>query len=341
MYSVLITTSESRPVREDVLAAELPDDWTVDTYEIDADGLDRGAGGELAAAADGYDALVLRPGVADRALFEGAPSLEVLAVHGSGYDRVDLGAATDHDVVVTHSPGAPGPAVVEYTVASMTMLLRNVLGIHERTSGGDWQAAKSMGRELGRTTVGVVGLGTIGFDVAKCASAEGATVLGYDPYVAGDRTDSAIYPRYTCDEVEAAGVELVGIEELTERAELVSLHTPLTDDTTNLISADELAALDGGYLINVARGGVVDEDALVDAVEKDRLAGVVVDVLSAEPPAPDHPLLTNSNVIATPHIAGVTDGYLERGARLAAEKVETVLGCGRPSTVVNPGVYDG
>ncbi|MGB9985429.1 NAD(P)-dependent oxidoreductase [Salarchaeum japonicum] len=341
MQSVLVTTSESRPVRADVLTAALPDDWTVETYEIDADGLERGSGAELAAAADGHDALVLRPGVADRALFAGASSLEVLAVYGSGYGRVDLDAATEHGVVVTHSPGAPGPAVVEYTMASMTMLLRNILGIHQRTLSGEWQAAKSMGRELGRTTVGVVGLGTIGFDVAQRASGEGATVLGYDPYVAGDRTDSRIYPRHSREEVEAAGVELVGIEALVERAELVSLHAPLTDDTRNLIGADELAALDDGYLINVARGGVVDEDALVDAVENDRLAGVVVDVLSAEPPAADHPLLANPNVIATPHVAGVTDGYLERGARLAAEKVETVLGGGRPDTVVNPGVYDG
>ncbi|MEE6209918.1 NAD(P)-dependent oxidoreductase [Salarchaeum sp. III] len=340
MHSVLVTTSESRPVRADVLTAELPDDWTVETYEIDADGLERGSGAEVAAAADGHNALVLRPGVADRALFEGAPSLDVLAVYGSGYDRVDLDAATDHGVVVTHSPGAPGPAVVEYTVASMTMLLRNLFGIHERTTGGEWQAAKGMERELGRTTVGVVGLGTIGFDVAERASAEGATVLGYDPYVAGDRTDSCIYPRYSRDQVEDAGIELVDIAELVERAELVSLHTPLTDDTHHLIGSDELAALDGGYLINVARGGVVDEDALADAVENDRLAGVVVDVLSAEPPAPDHPLLTHPNVIATPHVAGVTDGYLERGARLAAEKVRTVLGGGRPTTVVNPAVYD-
>ena len=340
MHSVLVTTSESRPVRADLLTAELPEEWTVEMYEIDADGLERGTGDELAAAANGHDALVLRPGVADRALFDGAPSLEVLAVYGSGYDRVDLEAAAEHGVVVTHSPGAPGPAVVEYTVASMTMLLWNTLGIHEQTMNGDWQAAKSMGRELGRTTVGIVGLGTIGFEAAKRASARGANVIGYDPYVAGDRTDSPIYPRYTRSEVENAGIELASLDDLVKRAELVSLHTPLTADTEGLIGEHELDALAGGYLINVARGGVVDEQALAAAVEDDQLAGVVLDVLSAEPPDADDPLLTAPNVIVTPHVAGVTDGYLERGARLAAEKVETVLGGGRPETVVNPDVFD-
>lgn len=340
MHSVLITTSRSRPVREDVLEAELPDAWRVEIYEIDADGLERGSGAELAQAADGHDALVLRPGIADRDLFEGAPSLEILAVYGSGYERVDLEAATEHGVVVTHSPGAPGPAVVQYTIASMTMLLRNVLGIHERTTAGEWQAAKSMGSELGRSTVGVVGLGTIGFDVARRAGEIGADVLGYDPYVTGERTDSEIYPRYDRATVEDAGVELVGLDELLDRSEIVALHTPLTDDTSGLIGAEELESLEGDHLINVARGGVVDEAALASAVEDGLLAGVVLDVMSAEPPAEDDPLLTSPDVIVTPHVAGVTDGYLERGAQLAAAKVQTVLKGGRPDTVVNPGVFE-
>ena len=340
MPSALLTTSESRPVREDVLAAELSDEWRVETFEIDAPGLEHGSTVELAAAADGHDALVLRPGTATRALFEQASSLRALAVYGSGYDRVDLEAATDHGVVVTHSPRAPGPAVVEYTIAAMTVLLRDFLGIHERTTAGEWEAAKSMGRELGRTTVGVVGLGTIGFDVARRVDAMGADVLGYDPYVAGERTDSAIYPRVDRGSVEAAGVELVGLDALLERADVVSLHVPLTDDTAGLIGPEALAALEGDYLINVARGGVVDEGALADAVDDGLLGGVVLDVTVSEPPESDDPLLTSPDVLVTPHVAGVTDGYLERGARLAARKLETIFAGGRPDTVVNPSVFD-
>ncbi|WP_174811861.1 NAD(P)-dependent oxidoreductase [Salinadaptatus halalkaliphilus] len=340
MRSVVITTSRSRPVRADVLESELADDWRVETHEVDAAGLENASPAELAAAVDGHDALVLRPGTVTRDVFERAPSLRALAVYGSGYDRVDLAAATDHDVVVTHSPGAPGPAVVEYTLAAMTALLRDFLGIHERTTGGEWQAAKSMGRELGRTTVGVVGLGTIGLDVARKVDAFGADVLGYDPYVTGDRSDSAIYPRTDRATVEAAGVDLVEFDALLERADVVSLHAPLTDVTRGMIGADELAALSGDYLLNVARGGIVDEDALADAVAEDRLGGVVLDVLEAEPPTADDPLLTSPEVLVTPHVAGVTDGYLERGARLAAEKIETILDGGRPDTVVNPAVFD-
>lgn len=340
MHSVLITTSQSRPVRVDILESALPADWRVDTHEIDADGLERSSGAELASVADGYDALVLRPGVAERELFAGASSLEILAVHGSGYNRVDIDAATEHGVVVTHSPGAPGPAVVEYTLASMTMLLRNILGIHERTKRGEWEAVTSMGTELGYQTVGVVGLGTIGLEVAKEVKETGAEVLGYDPYVSGERTDSRIFPRYDRETVESAGIELVDFETLLDRSSVVSLHTPLTEDTHGLIGAEELETLEGDYLINVARGGVVDETALASAVEDDLLGGVVLDVMSAEPPASDDPLLTSPDVIVTPHVAGVTDGYLERGAQLAAEKVETVLAGGRPDTVVNPEVFD-
>lgn len=340
MHSVLITTSRSRPVREDILEAELPNEWRVDVHEIDADGIEPDTGSELAAVAGGYDALVLRPGIADRTLFEEASSLEVLAVYGSGYNRVDLEVATEHDVVVTHSPGAPGPAVVEYTIASMTMLLRDIVGLHERTTAGEWQAAKSKGSELGRTTVGVVGLGTIGFDVARRAASIGADVVGYDPYVSGGRTDSEIYPRYDRATVEDAGIDLVDLGELLDRSELISLHAPLTETTDGLIGAAELERLGNGYLINVARGGIVDETALANAVGDGSLSGVVLDVLDEEPPHEDDPLLTSPDVLVTPHVAGVTDGYLERGARLAAEKVQTVLEGGRPETVVNVDVFD-
>ncbi len=340
MPSVLITTSDARPVREDVLAAELPDEWEIETHTILEDGIEKGSAAELAAAANGHDALVLRPGSAPRELFENAPSLRVLAVYGSGYNRVDLEAATDHGVVVTHSPGGPGPAVVEYTVSVMTLLLRGILDVHARTTGGEWAAAKSMGRELGRSTVGIVGLGTIGLDVARRVDDFGAELLGYDPYVTGERSDSAIYPRTDRETVEAVGVEMVDLDTVLERSDVLTLHAPLTEETRGMIGADELAAMEDGYLINAARGGVVDETALAEAVDAGTLAGVALDVMAEEPPAPDDPLLTAPDVLVTPHVAGVTDGYLERGAVLAAEKVRAVIDGEMPNTVVNPELFD-
>lgn len=340
MRSVLVTTSRSHPVRDDVVAETVPDGWRVEVHEVDADGLERGSPTELAAAADGHDALLLRPGRATRELFEGAPSLRALAVHGSGYNRVDLDAATDHGVAVTHSPGAPGPSVVEHTVCAMMALLRDLTTIHERTTAGEWDTAKSKCRELGRRTVGLVGLGTIGFDVARAVRAFGADVVAYDPYVDGDRDDSAIYPRTDRGAAADLGVELVGFEDLLDRADVLSLHAPLTGDTRGMIGAAELEAMAGGYLINAARGGIVDEAALADAVAAGTLDGVALDVMTSEPPAPDDPLLTSPDVLVTPHVAGVTDGYLERGARLGAEKIETMLTGGRPDTVVNPAVFE-
>lgn len=340
MPSVLVTESESHPVRTDVVSETLPAEWRVETLDMDEAGIGSGASERLIEAAAGHDALLLRPGRATRELFERVDSLRIVAVHGSGYSRVDVEAATDHGVVVTHSPNAPAPAVVEYTVGTAIALLRDLHGIHAETTAGTWDTLGNTGRELGRATVGLVGVGTIGLGVARALQAFDTEVLGYDPYVAGERDDSPIYPRTTREEVDAADVDLVDFETLLDRTDVLSLHAPLTDDTRDLIGAEELAAMRGGYLLNVARGGLVDETALAEAVADGALAGVALDVLEDEPPAADDPLLTDEDVVVTPHVAGVTDGYLERGARFCAQKIETALTGGRPDTVVNPAVYD-
>ena len=340
MHSVLVTTSRSRPVRVDLVRETLPSDWTVDTYKIEADGLEAGSDAELGAAADGYDAILLRPGCITEEVLEAAPSIRIIAVHGSGYDRVDIDAATDHGVVITHSPGAPGPAAVEHAICMMMMLLRNVTDLHKQTTAGEWDAAKNTGMELGLRTVGVVGLGTIGLDVARRAREFGAAVIAYDPYVSGELADSTIYPRSARADVEDHGIELVARDELFERAEVVTLHPPLTDLTREMVGERELEVLAGGYLVNTGRGGLVDEDALAAAVEEGTLGGVALDVLSQEPPDPSHPLLTSPDVLVTPHVAGVTDGYLVRGAQLSAEKIRAFLDGGRPETTVNPDVFE-
>lgn len=337
MPSVLVTKSASLPVRDDLVVEALPNGWTVETFDV---GQSADFHRDFPSAASGHDAVLLRPGSATRALFENAESLKILAVHGSGYGRVDLEAATDNGVVVTHSPEATGPAVVEHTIGSIISVLRGFPAIHEQTSSGVWDKGGNLGTELGRVTVGVVGLGTIGFDVAKKVRLFGAEVLGHDPYVAGDRKDSDIYPRVDRDTVTDAGIELTDFAELLERSDVLTLHVPLTRDTRGMVGESELRSMEGGYLINVSRGGIVDERAVVDAVRSGMLEGVALDVMSREPPHADHPLLASPNVLVTPHVAGVTDGYLERGARLGAERIEMVINGERPETVLNGAVYD-
>lgn len=338
MPSVLVTTTESHTVRDDIVRETLSSEWTVETVDV---GYSGGTPSQsLASVAVGHDSILLRPGSATRNLFETADSLEVLAVHGSGYTRVDRDAATENGVVVTHSPKATGAAVVEHTIGSMISLLREFPSVDEETSSGIWNKGGNPGIELGRTTVGVVGLGTIGFDVAKKVQLFGAEVLGYDPYVSGDREDSDIYPRISRETVVDAGVKLVDLESLLERSDVLTLHPALTEETRNMIGTAELESMAGGYLVNVSRGGLVDEAALISVVRSGIIKGVALDVMSREPPRSDNPLLRSPDVFVTPHIAGVTAGYLERGARLGAERIATVIDGNRPDTVVNPAVYD-
>ncbi|MFB6303979.1 MAG: NAD(P)-dependent oxidoreductase [Haloferacaceae archaeon] len=337
MARVTVTYSETHPVRvdrvrdglegHDVRAVELPPGNTSATNDA------------FRAAAVESDALIVRPGNVSGDLLASADDLRIVAVHGSGYDHVDVAAATDRGVVVTHSPEAVAPSVVEHALGATVALLRDWPATMERTAAGEWNAARTEVKEVGERTVGVVGLGTIGFRVARAVDAAfGADVVGYDPYVTGER-EGDIYPRHHRSTVEDAGVELVGFHDLFERSDVVTLHVPLTDETRGMVDADALSRLDG-YLVNTARGEVVDESALLDALESGGVAGAALDVRAEEPPADDDPLAGRDDVLATPHLAGVSDGYLRRAADRAAEKVGDVLAGERPAFVVNPAVFD-
>jgi phosphoglycerate dehydrogenase-like enzyme len=295
---------------------------------------------ELVAALSGAAALFTRSGAVDAALLDAGP-LRVVAVHGSGTDHVDVAAATDRGVVVTHNPEAVAPGVVEYVAGVAVALLRDWPGVFERTAGGAWEPATS-GGEVGERTVGVLGLGEIGFRVARLfATGFGAEVVAHDPAVLDPSADPAApYPRHDRAAVEALGVELVGHDALFERADLATLHVPLSDATRGLVGAAELAAL-GGHLVNTARGPVVDEDALLAALEAGDLAGAALDVRAAEPPPDDDPLAAHPRTLVTPHVAGPTEGYLRRAVERGAAKVAAVLAGERPDYAVNPAVFDG
>ncbi len=282
--------------------------------------------------------LFCRAGRVDAALLDAAPDLRVVAAHGSGTDHVDVGAATARDVVVTHNPEAVAPGVVEYVAGASVALLRDWPGVPNRTAAGEWNKGSAVGGEVGERTVGVLGLGAIGFRVARLlADGFGATVLGCDPAVAGERSHP-VYPRHDRATVTAAGVDLVSRAALFERADLVTLHVPLTPATRGLVGAAELAALDG-HLINTARGPVVDEDALLAALDDGTVRGAALDVRAAEPPPADDPLASHPRTFVTPHVAGPTESYLRRAADRGAEKVRAVLAGERPDGVVDPGVY--
>jgi D-3-phosphoglycerate dehydrogenase len=281
----------------------------------------------------------MRPGHVTSDVLDHASNLKIIAVNGSGYDHVDIEAATDRGIIVTHSPEAPAPSVVEHTFSLLFTLIRDLPELYELTEQGKWGAARDHQQyDISEFTVGVVGLGHIGFEFARrTRRCFDAPVVAYDPFVTGKR-ESKIYPRFDQAEVEAENIEMVGKNELFDRADIVSLHTPLTSETEAMVSTAELKNLEGGYLINTSRGGVIDEPALIKAVRDDQLAGVGLDVLKSEPPDTDNPLLSAESVYVTPHLAGATQRCMDRAAILAAEKVQAVLEGKKPESVINPDV---
>lgn len=337
MANVLAVMSSSNPIEVETFSKALGPAFTVSELEIAPGSMYVSAEEDLIEALEEKVAVVLRTGELTERVIESADDLGIIAVHGSGYDHVDVEAATRNGVLVTHNPEAPGPAVIEHTVAMMITLLRRFPERFERAAGGEW--SRETVTELRQQTVGVVGLGYIGSRVARAVSETfGATVLGYDPYVTGELT-SDIWPRVTQEEMESVGVEFVDWFDLFERSDIVTLHTALTDRTNDMVGMEELEALEGDFLINTARGRVVDEDALREVVMNDRLGGAALDVLADEPPSVDNPLLDHPDVYVTPHIASATDAYPSRAATVTAEKIKAFISDGtRPETVVNPSV---
>ena len=274
----------------------------------------RGAVGAIAST-DPFDATVLAA----------VPDLRVIARVGVGTDSIDLAAAADHGVVVTVTPGANDATVAEHAVALMLALVRRVCEQDAAVRRGEWpRTGDHVPGSLRGATVGLVGLGRIGRRTAGLLRAFGAGVLAADPAVA-----------------EApAGIALVALDELLARSDIVSLHVPLLPATAGLLGAAEIARMrPGAMVVNTARGGLVDEDALLAALRSGRLGGAALDVFAAEPPA-GSPLLALPNVIATPHVAGLSPASVEEMTRRATASVLDVLAGRRPPDVANPAVFD-
>jgi D-3-phosphoglycerate dehydrogenase len=313
----------------------------IDTYDVERIAVDFGdISAPIPADVDlsSYRAIYVRVGNITADVLRRASNVEIVSTCGSGYDHIDVEAATSEGVMVTHTPEAPAVGVVEHVFGLLFSLIHKFPEMFDHTANGEWTEGQVTDGELRGKQLGVVGLGTVGTKVATIAQEQfGANVIAYDPYVTGERS-SPIYPRVTGEEIQDRGITLTDRETLFESADIVTLHVPLTDATQGLVGNKELAALEGGYLLNTSRGGVVDEKALIESV--DRLAGVGLDVMETEPPEPSNPLLSAPNVHITPHIAGGTEGYATRSAEINAERIQRALDGDRPEKLVNPDVLD-
>lgn len=255
----------------------------------------------------GYEGVILGLDACDASVIERADKLRVISRYGVGVDAVDLQAAARKGITVTNTPGANMLGVSELTIGLLFALARQIPQVAASAKAGGW--TRPTGWELSGKTLGVIGFGAIGRDVGKKAVALGMKVLAYDPFWQGDMI----------------GVESASLERVISEADVITLHSALTPDTVNLINAERIATMKtGSYLINTARGELVDEKALYEALKAGKLGGAAVDAFRTEPPT-GNPLLTLDNFIAIPHLGATTRESVQRMAMMASQNLLAVL----------------
>jgi len=275
-----------------------------------------------------YDAVVVRTATIDAGVIDRADRLQVIAKHGSGLDNVDVAAASRRNVVVCNTPGVNARSVAEHAIALLFGVRRNLRTADRHVREGGWERHAFAGRELAGDSLGLMGYGSIARETATIARGIGQQILAYDPHQADED-----FP----DDV----VRVDDLVELCDRSDAVSIHVPLVEGTRHAISTAELAALgERGVLLNTSRGGIVDEPALVEALEGGVVGGAGLDNFQSEPPDADNPLLDRDDVLLTPHVGGVTEQALERMSRRAAANVRTVYEGGLPESTVNGDAID-
>lgn len=271
-----------------------------------------------------YQALVVRSQVqVDAALLEAGTNLRVVGRAGTGLDNVDAAAAARLGISVVNAPGGNAVAAAELTLGLLLAIARHIPAADGSTRAGEWARARFAGTELRGKTLGIVGLGRIGLAVADRAAAFGMRLLGVDPHVAAEVA-------------ERHAIDLVTLRELLARADVVTLHVPLTAETAGLLDRAAIAAMKpGAIVLNLARGGVVDDAALAEALREGRLGGAGIDVYEHEPPV-GSPLLEAPNIVLTPHIAAST---AEAQVAVAIEVADRILGAldGQPAGALASG----
>ena len=278
---------------------------------------------ELLSLLPDYEALVVRSGVkVDAQAIDAGLRLKVVGRAGVGVDNIDVGAATAAGIVVVNAPTANTIAAAELTVGLIYALARNVPAADASLRRGEWRRADFMGTELRGKTLGIIGLGKIGLTVADRARAMEMELVGSDPFV-------------SADSAAAHAIELVDLDVLLRRSDVVTVHVPLNDATRGMIDDQALRLMRStAFLINVARGGVVDESALAEALSGGRLAGAAIDVYEHEPPR-DSPLLSAPNTVLTPHLGASTREAQAKAGVEVAHQVLDVLGGRRARYAVN------
>jgi D-3-phosphoglycerate dehydrogenase len=278
----------------------------------------------LAAIADA-DALIIRSATkADAELLSAANQLKVIARAGVGVDNVDLNVATQKHIAVMNTPDGNTIATAEHAFGLMLALARHIPQAHASMQAKKWDRKSYMGTELRGKTLGIVGFGRIGRAVGRRAQAFDMKVIAHDPYI-------------PMDIAEDFGVELVSLDELFRRADFITLHTIINGETREMINKDSIARMKKGVrIVNAARGALINEADLAEALKSGHVAGAALDVYADEPPAQDNPLVGLPNVIDTPHLAASTDEAQVAVAIEAAHLVVNALTKGEYKNVVNP-----
>ena len=256
-----------------------------------------------------YDGLIIRSGTKVTAdVIEAGTQLKIIGRAGTGLDNVDIEVATRRGIVVMNTPGGNTITTAEHTIAMMVAMSRKIPQATASIKAGKWEKQTFMGTELYHKTLGLVGLGQIGTVVAKLAQGLAMNVIGYDPFLAPERA-------------KELGLETVTLAELFRRSDIISVHTPLTNETRSIIDAHAIHQMkDGVMIVNCARGGIVNEQDIVEALRSKKVASAAFDVFEEEPVKPDHPLLTLDNVICSPHIGASTEEAQENVAVAIAEQ---------------------
>ncbi len=269
---------------------------------------------ELISIIADYDALLVRSQTKVTAsVMEAGKRLKVIGRAGVGVDNIELEAATKRGIVVINAPDGNTITTCEHTFAMMMALARHIPQAYKKTTAGVWDRKSFVGVELSNKTLGIIGMGRIGSEVAKRAKAFGMDIIGYDPFLSEERA-------------EKLGVKLASVDEIVEQADFITVHVPLTNETRHMISRVQFERMKKGMrIINCARGGIIDEMALIEAIDQGIVAGAAFDVFEEEPPRPDHPFLSHPKIIVTPHLGASTIEAQENVAIDVSEQVLRIL----------------
>ena len=278
---------------------------------------------ELIETIKNYDALVIRSGTKVTAdVIKAADRLKVIGRAGVGIDNVDVEAATKKGIIVLNTPGGNTISAAEHTIAMMLALARNIPQANAALHKGEWNRKKYTGVEFFNKTLGVVGLGRVGAEVAARMKSFGMQILAYDPFVTEERA-------------QQMGITLADLQTVIRGGDFITVHTPLTNETRNLIDDDEFKIMKPGVrIVNCARGGIINEAALAKAVAEGKVAGAAIDVFTKEPPT-GNPILEQERIIVTPHLGASTAEAQVNVALAVADQILTIARGGLPTNAIN------